>query len=64
MSLTIRDMIDRLRLLDEVTLLEVLNLSSEEIVDRFEDVIEDRFDTLLPIVDDDDQETEDEETPW
>jgi hypothetical protein len=64
MSLTIRDVIDRLRRLDEITVLEALDLSSEEIIDRFEDIVEKRFDLLLPLVDDDYQETEDEETPW
>lgn len=46
MTLTVKDIRDRLRVLDEVTLLELLNLSSEEIVDRFEDVIQDRADLL------------------
>lgn len=32
--------------LDEVTLLEVLNLHSDEIVERFADVIEAKFDEL------------------
>lgn len=44
MSLTFEDIKDRLKRLDELTLLEVLDISSEEIVDRFEDFIEERFD--------------------
>jgi len=31
---------------DEISLLEVLNITSEEIVDRFSDRVEDRFDYL------------------
>lgn len=46
MTLTVKDIRDRLRVLDEITVLELLNLSSEEIVDRFEDVIQDRADQL------------------
>ena len=44
--LTLRDICDKLKQLDEITLLEVLDISSEDIVDRFLDSIEDRFDEL------------------
>lgn len=37
---------ERMSKLDEITLLEVLNISSEEIVERFADKIEDKFDEL------------------
>lgn len=40
--LTLTDVKERLKKLDETTLLEILEISSEEIVDRFEDKIEDR----------------------
>ena len=50
--LTFKELKDRLVQLDEITLLELLNLSSEDLVDRFEDVIEDRFDQLYNEVDD------------
>lgn len=43
MSLTFEDVRDRLKNLDEITLLEVLDISSEELVDRFGDRIEDRL---------------------
>mgnify|MGYP006290035621 CR=1 FL=1 len=46
MALTLRDLFDRLKMLEETELLEVLGLTSEEIVDRFEDIIEDRFEQL------------------
>lgn len=44
--LTLTDVYDRLKRLDEVTLLEVLDISSEELVERFQDFIEEQFDTL------------------
>jgi hypothetical protein len=37
---------ERLKQLDEVSLLEVLDISSEDIVNRFEDFIEDREEEL------------------
>tara|TARA_R100001460_G_scaffold52631_1_gene91527 strand:+ start:143 stop:301 length:159 start_codon:yes stop_codon:yes gene_type:complete len=46
MALTIHDICDRLKNLDEISLLEVLDISSEEIVDRFNDKIEDKADEL------------------
>lgn len=33
-------------MLDEVSLLEILNISSQELVDRFEDIIEEKQDKL------------------
>jgi|TARA_Y100000004_G_C8895516_1_gene403959 hypothetical protein len=46
MALTIHDICDRLKNLDEISLLEVLDISSEEIVDRFNDKIEEKADEL------------------
>ncbi len=37
---------ERMAKLDEITLLEVLNISSEEIIERFADKIEDKFEEL------------------
>ena len=37
---------ERMAQLDEITLLEVLDISSEEIVERFADKIENKFDEL------------------
>ena len=54
MTKTYRDVIERLKLVDEVSLLEVLEISSEELVDRFPDKIEEKIDDLT-------QEFEDEE---
>tara|TARA_R100001079_G_scaffold107209_1_gene76035 strand:+ start:1102 stop:1260 length:159 start_codon:yes stop_codon:yes gene_type:complete len=46
MALTIHDICDRLKNLDEISLLEVLDISSEDIVDRFNDRIEEKADEL------------------
>ena len=43
MSLTLEEIKDRLRRIDEITLLEVLNLNSEDLVERFEDRILERL---------------------
>tara|TARA_R110002074_G_scaffold385600_1_gene566905 strand:+ start:236 stop:415 length:180 start_codon:yes stop_codon:yes gene_type:complete len=52
MSLTFKDICDKLEKLDEVTLLEVLDISSEEIVAKFQDKIEDNFEELSEDLDD------------
>jgi hypothetical protein len=44
--LTLEDVKERLSRFDEVTLLEVLNVSSEDIVDRFEDYILNKVEEL------------------
>ena len=44
--LTLTDLTDRMKHLDEVTLLEVLDIKSDELTDRFIDKIENRFDYL------------------
>ena len=44
MALTLEDIKDRLKKLDEVTLCEILEIDSEELVDRFPDKVEDKID--------------------
>jgi len=46
MALTLIDIADRLKQFPEVELLELLDISSEELVDRFMDRIEDNADNL------------------
>lgn len=46
MALTLTDIKERLLRFDEVTLLEILHISSEDIIDRFEDIIQERADEL------------------
>ena len=43
MALTLEELKDRLTQLDEVILIDVLQLEAQDIVDRFEDVIERNF---------------------
>lgn len=50
--LTLNDVKERLSKYDEVTLLEVLDVSSEELVDRFEDLIEEHYEELAEELDD------------
>jgi hypothetical protein len=46
MALTLEELKGRLKQLDEVILVDVLQLEAEDIVNRFEDVIERNFATL------------------
>lgn len=52
--MTIHDLFERLKELDELSILEILNLTSEQLVDRFQDEIEDKFDDLLEKFEDED----------
>ena len=42
MAMTFPELLERLKKEDEVYLLELINISSDELVDAFEDKIEDR----------------------
>jgi hypothetical protein len=44
--LTLTDIYDKLLNIDEVTLLEILDISTEDIIERFKDKIEDNYDEL------------------
>ncbi len=44
---TFADVLERLKRETEVDLLEILNLSSEELVDLLQDTIEDKLDRIL-----------------
>lgn len=43
-ALTEKDVMDKLKDLPEIDILEILDISSEELVDRFQDKIEERRD--------------------
>lgn len=48
MSLTITEVVERLaKTCDEVTLLEILEITSYDLVERFYDRIEERYDELV-----------------
>ena len=44
MSLTLVELCEKMKMMDEVTLIEKLGLTSEDIVSRSIDIIEDRYD--------------------
>lgn len=64
MSFTLREIMARLKNLDEISLMEALEISSEDLVERFIDRIEDKMDTLEQEVEgmwsDDPEEDQDE----
>ena len=43
---TLADIINHLKRIDEISLMEILEISSEDIVDRFGDKIEEKYDLL------------------
>lgn len=47
MSLTLEEIKERLKHLDETSILEILEISSEDLVERFSDKIEDREDYFI-----------------
>lgn len=47
MSITLCELKEKLKTVDEVTLLERLQIYSDEIVERFEDRIEEKYDELV-----------------
>ena len=56
MTLTFKDLKERLKRLDEVSLLEELEISAEDILDRFDDRIEEKFERLCSEFEDEDEE--------
>ena len=55
-ALTLHDIKEKLKHLDEITLMETLDISSEDLVNRFVDRIEEKQDVLENDLDD--------STPW
>ena len=47
MNITFEELKEKLQRVDEVTLLELLEIRSDDIVDRFEDYIEEQQDKLM-----------------
>ena len=56
MSLTLNDIIYRLKQLDEMDVADILGLTTEDICERFLDVIEDKADLLEQLLKDDNDE--------
>jgi len=55
---TLADIINHLRRIDEISLLEILEISSEDLIDRFTDKIEDKYDLLREDFEDEEDEAE------
>lgn len=49
--LLLSELKEKLTQLDEITLLDLLGATSEDLVERFEDVIEDNFDKCVNAID-------------
>lgn len=47
MTLTLAELKEKLIRFDELVLIELLDLTSEDLLDRFEDVVENKFDKLI-----------------
>jgi len=56
--LTLSDVINHLKRIDEISLLEILEISSEDIVDRFQDRIEEKYDSLREDLEEEDLSAE------
>lgn len=54
--LTIHDLKEKLKQLDEITLMEELEISSEDLVERFEDHIEVKFERLCKEYEEDEED--------
>lgn len=52
MNLTFEELKEKLKRIDEVTLLELLNIDSNDLVERFYDIIEDNQQKLKRMIDD------------
>ena len=52
MALTLEELKEKVKeQINEIDLLEILEVTSEDLVDRFDDIIEEKYDILLEIVD-------------
>lgn len=50
MNLTLEEIKERLATLDETTLIEELDIRSQDIVNRFDDIIEEQMDRLIELI--------------
>ena len=47
MNLTLAELIEKLSVYNEIDILELLDLTSSDILDRFEDLVEENYDKLI-----------------
>lgn len=64
MAITLTELQEKLKKIDEVSLMEVLEITSEDMVQRFVDRIEEQFDELVTEFDDCDEDCVDFYIPW
>jgi hypothetical protein len=57
MTKTFEEVKEELKRIDEVSLLEVLDIASEDLVDRFQDKIEEKIDDLAREFEDEEEDT-------
>lgn len=57
MALTLKDILEKLKQEDEVSVVELLDLRSDDLVERFIDIVEDKLEKLR-------EEYEDEDDEW
>jgi hypothetical protein len=55
MALTLTDLQEKLKQIDEISLMEILEISSEDLVQRFLDKIEERYDSLIEEFEEEDE---------
>ncbi len=58
MSLTLQEIAEKLKRYDEILLLELLEISADDIVDRFMDIIENKADFLENNLEEEEEEDE------
>lgn len=64
MEMTLEQLKEALKLrVDEVSLLEVLNINAEDLVERFEDRIEENYEQLSRDFESEDDQTEEDQIP-
>lgn len=56
MALLFNELLEKLRQWDEVSLLELLDIRSDDLVDRFEDIIEERQELIREALEDTDEQ--------
>ena len=56
MALTLLDIKEKLKMMDEITFLELLNIRTEDLIDRFCDEIEDNADFIEGVLKEDENE--------
>lgn len=56
MALTLLDIKEKLKMMDEITFLELLNIRTEDLVDRFADEVEENADLIEGVLKEDENE--------